>query len=273
VPAGGTAGAGASAASAALPGGGIAASGDLLGPSTTLPSAGGGAYGSYGLTSVGAPQDVGAGAIGGGAGAGGAGGGSFDPAAAAASGATLPPGSADQDFSGGGGGGLLSKIGGFAANNPGAVASAGILGLEALKQNQPLPEQAQLNTIGAQTAAEGNQLASYVSSGTLPPGAQESINLATTAAKSQVRSTAAQLGLSGSTWEADRMAQVDQQASAQGEQIAQQLLQQGANYTQLSSGVFEQLLKSTLDQDTAFQKSLSQFAAGLAGAKLNTGTS
>lgn len=262
VPAGGLAGASASPASAALPGGGVPVSGDLLGPSTTLPSGGGGSFGNFGLT-----QDAGAG---GGAGnLGGAGGGSFDPSAA-----TLPSGTADQDFSGGAGGGaggFLGKIGSTIASNPGVLASGGILGLEALKQNAPLPEQAQLNQIGAQTAAQGNQLASYVSTGTLPPGAQESINLATTAAKSQVRSTAAQLGLSGSTWEADRMAQIDQQASAQGEQIAQQLLQQGANYTQISSGVFENLLKSTLDQDAAFQRSLSQFAAGLAGAKLNTG--
>lgn len=264
VPAGGLAGASASPASAALPGGGVPVSGDLLGPSTTLPSGGGGSFGNFGLT-----QDVGPGVIGGGSNIGGAEGGSFDPSAA-----TLPSGTADQDFSGGAGGGaggFLGKIGSTIANNPGVLASGGILGLEALKQNQPLPEQAQLNKIGATTAAEGNQLASYVATGTLPPGAQESINLATTAAKSQVRSTAAQLGLSGSTWEADRMAQIDQQASAQGEQIAQQLLSQGANYTQLSSGVFENLLKSTLDQDAAFQRSLSQFAAGLAGAKLNTG--
>ena len=270
VPPGGVSGAGASPASAALPGGGIPVSGDLLGPGTTAPAAGGGAFGSYGLTDVGAPQNIGPGTIGGGD-AGGAPAGSFSPPAAVDPdpGATLP---GDANFSGGTGTGTgLDSIVSKLTSNPSLLLGAGALGLDALKQNQPLPEQTQLNKIGAQAEATGNQLSSYVSSGTLPPGAQESINLATTAAKSQVRSTAAQLGLSGSTWEADRMAQIDQQASAQGEQFAQQLLQQGANYTQLSTGVFENLMKSTLQQDQAFQQALAQFAGGLAGAKTGAG--
>jgi hypothetical protein len=159
---------------------------------------------------------------------------------------------------------IISKI----AANPGILASGGLLGIEAMRQNKPLPEQAQLNQLGAQTAATGSQLSSYLGTGTLPPGANESIKLATSAAKSQVKSTAAQLGLSGSTWEADRLAQIDQQASAQGEQIATQLLQQGANYTQLSTAIFQNLLKDTLAQDQAFSNALSNFAVGLGGGRL-----
>ncbi len=260
VPAGGAAGAGASPASPAFGGGGVAPSGDLTGPAG-LPA--GTPNVNFGLTD----QSVGPGVIGG------AGAIGTSLAAPTAGAATLP-----QDFSGGldaassglpvggtdtGGGGFLSKL----TSNPAALIGAGGLGLAALRQNQPLPEQAQLNQIGAQEQATGNQLASYVNTGTLPPGAQESVNLATNAAKAQVRSTAAQLGLSGSTWEADRMGQIDQQAAAQSTQIATQLLQLGANYSQLSTGVFESLMKSTLAEDQQFQQALSSFASGLAGHK------
>jgi hypothetical protein len=203
------------------------------------------------------------------AGAGGVG----TPLDAASSGGAIDPGvgtAATQDFSGVTAGGGISSIVDKLTSNPAALIGAGGLGLAALRQNQPLPYQSQLNQIGAQDQATGNQLASYVNTGTLPPGAQESINLATNSAKAQVRSTAAKLGLSGSTWEADRMGQIDQQASAQSEQIAQQLLQQGASYSTLSTGVFENLMKSTLGQDEEFQKALSTFAAGLAGARTGT---
>lgn len=177
------------------------------------------------------------------------------------------------DFAGGtaSGGGIDSIISKL-TSNPGALIGAGALGLDALRQNQPLPEQTQLNRIGAAAQAEGNQLSSYVSSGTLPPGAQESVNLATNAAKAQVRSTAGTLFGPGSTWEADRMAQIDQQASAQSEQIAANLLKDGAAYTNISTGVFENLMKSTLEQDQEFQRALAQFAGGLAGAKTGTGS-
>lgn len=159
---------------------------------------------------------------------------------------------------------IISKLGA----NPGILASAGLLGIEAMRQNKPLPEQATLNQLGAQTAAQGAQLSSYLSTGTLPPGANEAINLATSSAKAQVRSTAASLGLSGSTWESDKLGQIDQQAAAQGEQVATQLLNAGANYTQLSTGIFENLLKETLAQDQAFSSALGNFAGGLAGARL-----
>jgi hypothetical protein len=299
VPATGVAGAGTSAASAALPGGGVPVSGDFLNPSATLPAGAGGSYfqGSSLTTNTGglyssAPlsETVGAtvpsGTPGGTAPLGstlpssGIGGSGTDPAASGlgafdVSGNSVPVGSPATTDSAGGttgtGGTRLDSIISKLTSNPGVLVGAGALGLDALKQGQPLPDATQLNKIGAQTQAEGNQLASYLSTGTLPPGAQESVNLATTAAKAQVRSTAAQLGLSGSTWEADRMSQIDQAASAQGEQIAQQLLTQGANYTGISTGVFENLMKSTLTQDEDFQKALATFSAGLAGAR--TGTS
>lgn len=165
---------------------------------------------------------------------------------------------------------IISKLGA----NPGILASAGLLGIEAMRQNKPLPEQATLNQIGAQQAQQGAQLSSYLSTGTLPPGANEAINLATASAKAQIRSTAAQLGLSGSTWESDRLGQIDQQAAAHGEQIATQLLAQGRDYTQLSEATFENLLKETLSQDQAFSQALSNFAIGLGGGRLaqSTGT-
>lgn len=172
---------------------------------------------------------------------------------------------------GGGAGGGISSLFSNLTSNPTALLGAGALGLEAIKQMQPLPEQTQLNQQAAQAAATGKQLSSYLTTGTLPPGAQEAVNLGKTAAQSQIRSTAAQLGLTGSTWEADKLAQIDQATAAQSAQIATNLLQTGANYTQLSSGIYENLLNQTLAQDKDFQQALSTFAGGLAGARLGQG--
>ena len=276
VPGAGGAGASASGASAALPAGDITAPGSLdlatsagAGPAGTPPIGGNGSFFMGGMTTPGAdgatlPPDMS----------------NFAPTGnppqfseaslfnPANPNALAVPGGPTAGAGGGGGGFDLSTL----TSNPALLLGGGVLAMDAIRQSQPLPEEAQLNKIGAQEAATGKQLSSYLASGTLPPGAQESVNLATNAAKAQVRATAAKLGLSGSTWEADRMGQIDQQAAAQSEQIATQLLQQGANFTGLSTSVFENLMRSTLSEDQAFQSALSQFAGGLAGARLNQGS-
>lgn len=265
-PAGGITGGGQSAAAAALPGGLPAGTAPLDLTTINQPilgNAGGGPNFSGALTDVGAGSGLppslqgGAGSLPGVA-APAPSAGAFDPAAL--------PVAGPQDFSsateGGIGSGLSSLL-----HNPGALLGAGVLGIEGMKANQPLPEQTQLNQLAARTAGQGANLMNYINTGTLPPGAQDAVNQSTQAAKAAVRANYAQLGLTGSTMEAEALANVDRASAAQTEQIAQGLLSQGANLTTLSADLYQNLLKDTLGQDQAFQEALSRFAAGLAGAR------
>ena len=148
--------------------------------------------------------------------------------------------------------------------------AGGGLALDFLLQKPPsqMPEAQPIEQAAAQLGAEGTTLQSYLTTGTLPPGAQAAVDQATNAAKAQIRSNYANLGLTGSTMEASAMNQADQNAAAMTFQIADQLLAQGANFTQLSTQLYTNILNLTVQQDAAFQQALGNFAGGLAGAGL-----
>lgn len=153
------------------------------------------------------------------------------------------------------------------AKNPMALLAGGGLALDYLltKPVSNMPEAQPLEQAAAQTAAQATSLESYLQSGTLPPGAAEAVRSATDAAKAQIRSNYANLGLGGSTMESQALGMADQNAAAMTFQIGDQLLAQGANFTQISSQLYQQILGLTIQQDTAFQQALGSFAGGLAG--------
>ena len=156
--------------------------------------------------------------------------------------------------------------------NPLALLSGGGLLLASHNQTpiNQLPEAKPLEQSAGQTGALGANLTSYLNTGTLPPGAQTAVDQATAAAKAGERSTFGRLGLGGSTMEAQALGAVDRQAAAQKFQIADQLLSQGAKFTDISNQLYQQLLNETLQQDEAFQRALGSFAGGLAGAGTRT---
>ena len=152
----------------------------------------------------------------------------------------------------------------------GALLGGGLLGADLLLGNKPLPAEKQLQKAADEASSVGRTLSSYIFSGTLPPGAQQAVSAATNAAKARIRANFAQLGLSGSTMEAQALEQVDQAAAAQTFQFANQLLAQGANYSQISDQLLAEILKSQEGQQSDFTKALGTFAAGLAGAKFGS---
>jgi hypothetical protein len=138
-------------------------------------------------------------------------------------------------------------------------------GVKALGSTTPSPSaltgqlQGQANTL----AANGQQLQSYLSSGTLPAGVQNSIASASQAAKASIRSQYAAHGMSGSSAEAADLAAVDTRAASQGAEIATQLLQTGINETQLANGIYEQLLNHSIQQDNQLSSAVGNFASSL----------
>ena len=146
----------------------------------------------------------------------------------------------------GGTGGGVNNLLGFLGNNPGLLIGAGALGLDAIMGNKPLPAQTQVQNQAAGEASMGRTLSSYEQSGTLPAGMQEIVDANTNAGIAKVKSTYASLGLSGSSMEAEAVAQVHQASSAQVAQMANQLLQQGATWSGMSNQEFNTLLQTQM---------------------------
>jgi hypothetical protein len=105
----------------------------------------------------------------------------------------------------------------------------------------------------------------YQQSGTLPAGLQDALRGATNAAKAQVRSKYAQMGLAGSTMESQALGQIDQTSASQTAQIAMQLFQQGVGLDQIASQIYSNLLRVEMQQDTNLQNAVSSFARGISG--------
>ena len=166
--------------------------------------------------------------------------------------------------SSGGIGGILGDLGITKANAlPAAIAAGGLLYDSSRSQN--IPGEAQLQSKANQLASQGTQLQSYLQSGTLPTGVQSSIDQASQAAEAQVRSQYAEMGLSGSSMEAEALASVKQNTAAQGASIASSLLSQGVSESQIASQLYGDLLTFNQQQNTATGGAISSLAEALAG--------
>lgn len=168
--------------------------------------------------------------------------------------------------------GLGPKTGAFLDNHGGQILQGGIMGAEGLQQRSeenkllgPLKEQA------AGFANQGQALSGALFGGQLPAGAQDAVSLATQSAKARTKSTYAQLGLSGSTMEADALGEIDRQASAQTFQFANELLQSGMKDSQMSSELYGGILQTQLSQDKALQEAIANFSAQLMGGQAQPG--
>lgn len=120
------------------------------------------------------------------------------------------------------------------------------------------------NTANSQQA-QGQTLQSFLQNGTLPPGVQNTINLAEKNAEAAVRSRYASQGQSGSTAEAQDIANAKLEAANQGTQVAERLLQEGISESQLSGQLFNQILSQQTQQNAQVSGALSNFASALGG--------
>lgn len=128
-----------------------------------------------------------------------------------------------------------------------------------------IPGYSELTSAAGTLGQQGSQLESYVTTGTLPAGAQASLDQATQSAITQVKSKFAAMGQSGSSQEASEIAAIMQNEPAQAYQIAQGLLSSGIQESSLSQSIYQQILSlnSTADNDTV--SAISGLVGALAG--------
>jgi hypothetical protein len=173
----------------------------------------------------------------------------------------LLPGAANLSTGGAGGvGSLLGK-------NASWLLPAAVLGYDALKSSQGLgniPGYNNLTSTANQLGTQGAQLASYLQSGTLPPGVQGSLNQAGAAAVATIKSRYAAMGGSGSSAEAEDIANVQQTIAGQGAQIAQQLLTTGINESNLSASIYQQIMNANIQSDQQLGNALTTLAGAAA---------
>jgi hypothetical protein len=138
-----------------------------------------------------------------------------------------------------------------------------------------------LNSASA-LSAQGNQLAGYLTTGTLPPGVSAGLDQAYNSAVATIKSQYAARGQSGSSSEADALSNLAFTKESQGATIATNLLSQGITEQQFASQVYQQLLSQGLSaseyssqlytdlmnqqiaQDTALSNSIANFSGALA---------
>lgn len=177
-----------------------------------------------------------------------------------------------------GGGGFLDKVGDSVMKNPvGLGLGAAGLGYSVLAGQKQSAATKALADQAAKQSATGDQLSSYLTSGTLPPGLQASVDQATQSAKATAISNAASQGLptdpAQNTALAQRLAQIDAQGPIVAAQIAQQLLSSGATYAGLSDQLYTQLAQIDQTQTTNIGKAIANMASALntGGTKIQIG--
>ena len=149
--------------------------------------------------------------------------------------------------------------------NPG-LALAGLgLGYDVLKGNQMPKGYAQLEQQANTLTAEANQLTQGALNNALPPEAQAQLDQAQNSAMQQIRSKYAQMGLSGSSMEAQAQAGVNEAMASQGYSIMQQLMSQGLSAAQAANAALTQIMNANVAQGAATSGAIGNFAGALAG--------
>jgi len=179
---------------------------------------------------------------------------------------------------------LVSGASTSLTKNPLGIAIAGgALGYDVLKGNPNSAAENQLNADaqglqaqGAGLTANGQQLQTYLTNGTLPPGQQAAVTQAVQAAKARIIANAAANGQNTNPAQNSGLAQdlaaADQQGLATAgtleTQLAQtgtQLISTGLNATGLSSQIYEALVKIDQTNNNQLMTAIASMAAALGG--------
>lgn len=182
---------------------------------------------------------------------------------------------------GGGGQSALGQIGSGlstgwndvvgALSSPTAKAlGVGVAGLglarDIFGQNSPPKNVNAVQGLASQAGTQGQILQSYLETGTLPPAIQASVNAATQAGITAIKSKYAGMGVApGSSGEVQDIASLQQQAVYQGANLADQLLQQGISETQLSGTLYQALISNQNALNSQTTSAIGGLASALAG--------
>ena len=165
-----------------------------------------------------------------------------------------------------GGEGLASKAGSWLAKNPMSVLSGLGMAYNMMKGNQPPRYSAELQAQAAALQAQGAQLQGYLTSGTLPPGIGSALSGAHDSAAAAIRSRYANMGMAGSSAEMQDLNNLAQTTVSQGADIANKLLATGVSEQQFASGLYQNLMATSMQQDTNMSNAISGFTNAMAKA-------
>ena len=190
------------------------------------------------------------------------------PAAATGAAASAPAAGGDSKDKG-----VLDSLG---IKNPlGAAIGAAGLGYSVLQGQQTQKYSPEMLAQAQSLNSQGQQLLSYLNSGTLPAGLQASLTQATSAAKAKVISNFASQGLNTdptqNTALAAQLNQVDQQALISTAQIGQQLMSTGLQETGISSELYKTLANIDQTQTANIGKAIANFASSISGGSGSAG--
>ena len=159
---------------------------------------------------------------------------------------------------------LAGKAGDWLANNPMSVLSGAGMAYNLMKGQQPPRYSAELQAQSAALQAQGAQLQGYLTSGTLPPGIGSALSGAHDSAAAAIRSRYANMGMAGSSAEMQDLNNLAQTTVSQGADIANKLLATGVSEQQFASGLYQNLMATSMQQDTNMSKAISDFTGALA---------
>lgn len=164
-------------------------------------------------------------------------------------------------------GGFLSSLG---VKNPlqTAIAAGGLAA--GLFGNSKTPSgYDDLKAAAANLNSTGSVLQQYLTTGTLPPGMQTSVDQATQAAKARVVQNYANRGLSTDPTKnsslQQELAQIDQQAVITAATIGDSLMKTGLSASGMANQIYQALVKIDTDKSQRVGSAISNFASSLGG--------
>ena len=165
-----------------------------------------------------------------------------------------------------GGEGLADKAGSFLSKNASSILSALGLAANMAKGQQPPKYSGNLQAQADAMNARGAQLQGYLTSGTLPPGIGDALAGAHDSAAASIRGRYAKMGMSGSSAEMQDLNNLAQTTVSQGADIANKLLATGVSQQQFASGLYQNLMATSMQQDVAMSNAISGFTNAMAKA-------
>ena len=156
-------------------------------------------------------------------------------------------------------------VGSFLKDNPTLALGGAALGFDVLRGSSQPKGYNQIGQAALQAQQQSKTLEGYLTSGQLPPGIAQSLNEATNAAMATIRSQYASRGMSGSSAEAEDIANAQTARASQAANIAMQLYNQGVSESQISSQLYSTIMNTALQQDSEFSNALGNLAFAMAG--------
>ena len=159
----------------------------------------------------------------------------------------------------------LGGIGGLLKDNASWLLPAGGIGIAAMKSQTPLPGTGTLKANAAALSGAAQPLMDPLLKGTALPGnAQGGIDAAAASLTASIRSRHANSGTSGSSMEAQELAQVPLMMQQQQLAEAKSLYSVGLQTMNMADAATQQIMQNTLQQDAALTGALARVAASMA---------